>query len=125
MNSLEIFLIQTGIVASILILQIKSTLPCLLSSIAQMIGVKRNDKGFWPKKNISELTRSDWTDWSSTAAGNWIERKFFYLVNCGYCVNFHLCWISAIATYYITSDLLVLMATPLCFVVSAVALKNS
>jgi hypothetical protein len=125
MNPYEIFALQVSIVASVVILQIKSTLPCLLGSILQLTGFRRRDPLFWPREGMSKMTRDDWTDWASSAGGNWVEVKFFYLINCGYCLNFHLSWISSVVVACIFWDPSYLIFAPSCFLISAVALRNS
>jgi len=72
------------------------------------------------------MTRDDWTDWSSTAGGNWAEVAIFHLLNCGFCFNFHTTWITSVVFFFaITQDPWTLISAPVAFVVSAVCLESA
>lgn len=124
LESICVLAAQIGISAMILIMQIKSTLPCLVSHFLKKVGFKSWDEGFWGDKDFLSMTREEWLDWSSTAAVTWVGETFLGLVNCPYCLNFHLTWTLTIVATVVTLDPWSLFLGPISFLVSHQALTN-
>jgi hypothetical protein len=116
---------QWGLVTSLAVLQIKSTFPCLLFSLLRAVGWKKKDPMFWPERGFGDMDRNAWSDWSTTAASTWVGAKAFYLLNCGYCLCFHLTWTTSIAMLLVVGDPWCLLLAPVVFSLSVRSLAAS
>lgn len=76
----------------------KADLPILLTRLLRGAGFHRRDPAFWPDDSEYKFwIRTQWERWlashcRTTAAG----RTFSKLLNCHYCVSFHLSWIAGV-----------------------------
>jgi hypothetical protein len=116
---------QWGLVTSLAVLQIKSTLPCLVCAILRMAGWKKRDPLFWPERGFDGMDRDQWSDWSTTAASTWFGSKVFYLLNCGYCLCFHLTWTTSIVVLVAIRDPWSALLAPAVFALSVRSLSSS
>lgn len=117
--------VQTGLVSSVAVLQIRSTAPCLMWSLLRRMGLRRKDPMFWPRSGFAGMDREQWQDWSSGAAPNAFYRNLFYLLNCGYCLCFHLSWATSLAMLAAGAPAAVLLLAPLVFSLSVALLAAS
>jgi hypothetical protein len=99
-------LIVLGI-TSFLTMWFKADLPILVTRFLRCMGLRRDDVEFWPDPSEYKFwVREQWSRWlSSRCRESALGRAFSHLLNCPYCVAFHLSWLCGLCVGVFISPL--------------------
>lgn len=87
-------------IASFLAMWFKADLPVLLTKILRTCGWRKKRADFWPDDIEYEYwIRTQWAKWATVKFPNNPGKALVHVMNCPYCLSFHLGWLSGVISF--------------------------